>query len=105
MNNATQANPYVGARTYETKEKDFFFGREREALDLLSLVISDRLVLSYAQSGAGKRSLINTRLIPGLIAQEEYKVLPVGRLLGESNQGNESNNIYTYNLITSLIKQ
>jgi WD40 repeat protein len=105
MNNAMQANPYVGARTFETKEKDFFFGREREALDLLSLVISERLVLFYAQSGAGKSSLINTRLIPGLIEQEEYKVLPVGRLLGESNQGNESNNIYTYNLITSLIKQ
>jgi hypothetical protein len=104
MNQVIEANPYVGTRPFETKDKDFFFGRER-GIGLLSLVISARLVLFYAQSGAGKSSLINTRLIPGLIGREEYKVLPVGRLLGEFNQIAEANNIYTYNLITSLLKQ
>jgi hypothetical protein len=105
MNIDVPRNPYVGARPFGIREKEFFFGREREALDLLSLVISERLVVYYAQSGAGKSSLINTRLIPGLIEQNEYKVLPVGRLLGELNPGSETNNIYLYNLMTSLIKQ
>jgi WD40 repeat protein len=98
------ANPYVGPRTFTTQEREFFFGRDRESQDLLSVVIIERLVLFYAQSGAGKSSLINTRLIPGLI-EEEYQVLPVGRLLGESVKKTDADNIYVYNLITSLIKR
>ena len=34
--------------------------------DLLARVISRRVVVYYAQSGAGKSSLINARLLPGL---------------------------------------
>jgi hypothetical protein len=47
-------NPYVGPRTFTRQESDRFFGREREARELFSLVVSERLVLFYAQSGAGK---------------------------------------------------
>jgi ABC-type multidrug transport system ATPase subunit len=57
--NGTKPTPYVGTRPFKTDEGDRFFGRDRESLDLLSLVISERLVLFYAQSGAGKSSLIN----------------------------------------------
>lgn len=99
------SNPYVGPRTFTTEEREFFFGREREARDLLSVVITERLVLFYAQSGAGKSSLINTRLIPGLIEEGEYRILPVGRLLGEAIKREDVENIYIYNLITSLIKR
>ncbi|MCI5123681.1 MAG: hypothetical protein D3925_04190 [Candidatus Electrothrix sp. AR5] len=52
--------PYIGPRSFTRQERDRFFGREAEAGDLLSLVIAERLVLFYAQSGAGKTSLINT---------------------------------------------
>ena len=75
------ANPYVGPRTFTYAEQGRFFGREREARELLSLVISERLVLFYAQSGAGKSSLLNTRLIPGLQAAD-YAVLPMARVGG-----------------------
>jgi len=105
MMEAKTPNPYVGPRTFTTEERDFFFGREREARDLLSVVITERLVLFYAQSGAGKSSLINTRLIPGLIEEGEYRILPVGRLLGEAVKREDVENVYIYNLITSLIKQ
>ncbi len=98
-------NPYIGPRTFESTESHLFFGREREALDLLSLVISERLVLFYAQSGAGKSSLINTKLIPGLYAEEEYKVLPVGRVGGGENlSGSNYDNIFVYNLVTSIFE-
>lgn len=98
-------NPYVGARTFEIGEGDFFYGREREALDLISLVISGRLVLFYAQSGAGKSSLINTKLIPGLLEEGEYKVLPVGRVgSGAALVSSDTKNVYAYNLITSLLQ-
>lgn len=95
-------NPYVGPRTFTREEADRFFGRETEARELLSLVISERLVLFYAQSGAGKSSLINTRLIPQL-QDEGHSVLPVGRVSGELPEGvADVANIYIFNLLLSM---
>ena len=65
-------------------------------------VLSERLVLFYAQSGAGKSSLINTRLIPGL-REIGYAVLPVGRVGGEVLAGVEGiDNVYLFNLMLSI---
>ena len=58
--NTPSTNPYVGPRTFQKNEGHLFFGRDRETRDLLSLVSAEKLVLFYAQSGAGKSSLINT---------------------------------------------
>ena len=80
------ANPYVGPRTFSYEQRHLFFGRDREGRDLLARVLSERLVLFYAQSGAGKSSLINTRLIPRL-RDVGYAVLPVGRVGGELPAG------------------
>lgn len=95
-------NPYVGPRTFTQRESDRFFGREREAQELLSLVISERLTLFYAQSGAGKSSLINARLVPQLRATG-FPVLPIGRVSGQLPAGiREVDNIYCFNLFLSL---
>ena len=64
--NQPSQNPYVGPRTFTYEDREHFFGRESEAAALLARVISQRLLLFYAQSGAGKSSLINTRLVPNL---------------------------------------
>ena len=53
----TKLQPYVGPQPYELKDKDLFFGRDREARELVSLIISSRELLLYAQSGAGKTSI------------------------------------------------
>lgn len=58
------ANPYVGPRTFSYEERHLFFGREREARDILARALSERLLLFYAQSGAGKSSSLHTRLVP-----------------------------------------
>ena len=101
MTNLTD-NPYVGPRTFLEKEKDWFFGRENEARDLLSLVLSDRVVLFYAASGAGKSSLINTRLRPRL-EQKGFEVFPTGRVKGELPEDiTEVDNIFMFNLILRL---
>ncbi|MBK9049728.1 MAG: WD40 repeat domain-containing protein [Chloroflexi bacterium] len=95
-------NPYVGPRTFSEKDARRFFGREREARDLLSLVITEPLSLFYARSGAGKSSLINTRLIPGL-RQEEFVVLPVTRVSGVVPIGiKDVRNVFVFNLILNL---
>jgi hypothetical protein len=95
-------NPYVGPRAFTRAEGDRFFGREREARELLARVIAERLVLFYAQSGTGKTSLLNTRLIPQLQA-EGYAVLPVGRVSGELPAGvGDVHNIFSFNLLLHL---
>lgn len=100
---AMTENPYVGPRTFSEQEADRFFGREREARDLLSLVIADRLTLFYAQSGAGKSSLIHTRLIPQLRQEAGYLVLPVGRVGGQLPAGFPAvDNIYIFNLLLGI---
>lgn len=99
---ARPRNPYVGPRTFSEADARYFFGREREARDLLSLVISEPLVLFYAQSGAGKSSLLHARLIPAL-REEEFEVLPIGRVAGGlPAEGLRPSNIFIYNLLLSI---
>ncbi len=96
------ATPYIGPRTFSRAQSHLFFGREAEARDLLARVISERLLLFYAQSGAGKSSLLNARLIPQLEA-EGFTVLPVGRVSGELPAGaGDVDNIFLSNLMLSL---
>jgi WD40 repeat protein len=96
-------NPYVGPRTFQKEESHLYFGRDREARDLAALVSSERLVLFYAQSGAGKSSLLNTCLIPDL-EKSRYEVFPVARVSSGGVSGEEAGNIYIYNLMRSLVQ-
>ena len=98
--NAKIDNPYVGPRTFQENERDRFFGREREARDLLALAVSEQLALFYAQSGAGKSSLVNTCLIPDLRARG-FEIF-TGRVAGDAPSGIPVENIYVYNLIRGL---
>ncbi len=100
---APLANPYVGPSTFSYEQRHLFFGREREARDLLARVLSERLLLFYAQSGAGKSSLLNTRLIPQLEEDKGLVVLPVTRVSGELPAGvAQVDNIFVYNLLLSI---
>ena len=103
MNNGDPVtNPYVGPETFTQAQGHLFFGREREARDLLSRVLSERLVLFYAQSGAGKSSLLNARLIPSL-REVGYAVLPVTRVEGDLPAGiDQVDNIYLFNLMLRI---
>ncbi|HSD85532.1 MAG TPA: hypothetical protein VLG46_16850, partial [Anaerolineae bacterium] len=74
-----QNTPYIGPRPFERVDGINFFGRTRETRDLLSLIMAERVVLFYAQSGAGKTSLLNTQIIPAL-ESEGFYVLPVARV-------------------------
>jgi hypothetical protein len=92
----------VGPRPFETDDRPVFFGREREADDLLSLVMFHRIVLLYAQSGAGKSSLINTSIVPGLV-QAQFSALPIARVRGApSAKSGSVPNIYAFNVVSSI---
>jgi len=74
-------SPFVGPRPFEKEDSDRFFGRTRETEELLSLIIAHRAVLVYAQSGAGKSSLLRAGVIHRLEGQQ-YQVLRSARVHG-----------------------
>lgn len=66
MTEASKKSRYPGIRSFEREEKDLFFGRDNEALDLFSTVKVKPLTVLFSKSGIGKTSLINAGLIPYL---------------------------------------
>lgn len=104
---ATELQPYVGPRPFEQRDAEFFFGREREASELASLIIAHEAVLLYAQSGAGKTSLLNARVIP-MLTEKDFEILPVARVQGPLPQDLQPQaipNIYIFNTLMSWIKE
>ena len=94
------ANPYVGPRQFTEDDADRFFGRDREERELLAPIMAERFVLFHAQSGAGKSSLVNTRIIPAL-RRQGFEVLPKGRISGEESAA-AGPNPFVYQLMLSL---
>ncbi|MAU00081.1 MAG: hypothetical protein CL608_23315 [Anaerolineaceae bacterium] len=97
------ANPFVGPRPFERKDALLFKGRQQEARDLLTLFLARRLVLLYAPSGAGKTSLLKAKLMPDLEQEEQFEVLPVGRVGDSITPPNDfCGNRFVFNLLVSL---
>ena len=96
-------NPYVGPRPFEERHQRRFFGRDWEADELVSLVVAHPAVLLYAQSGAGKTSLLNAKLIPLLRDEEGLQVMPVARVWGEvpeEVQPEQIENLFVFNTLS-----
>jgi WD40 repeat protein len=97
-------NPYVGPRPYERGDQSKFYGRNREARDLLALLLAERTVLFYAKSGAGKTSLLNAQVIPAL-EKEGFRVLPVARVSSDAPSGvvqEAGGNVFVCSVLMSL---
>jgi len=75
--------PYIGPRPFKRDKDDQsrFFGRGVETNEIVSLITSHRLVLIYAQSGAGKTSIFNAQVISEL-EHYGFEVLPMTRVQG-----------------------
>ena len=102
---ASNSAPYVGPRPFTQADKDIFFGRTQEAIELTSLVKAHPEVLLYAQSGAGKSSLLFAKVIPILDVEEEFDVMPVGRVRSQESSvipDYKINNIYMFNALKDL---
>ncbi len=98
----TRPNPYVGPRAFEPGEK--LYGRDREVLSLLDLLIAERIVLLYSRSGAGKTSLIQAALAPALAARK-FKSFGVMRVSLEPPPGfslPETTNRYILSLLLGM---
>src|SRR5438445_9225725 len=101
---AIKREPYVGPRPFEEKDKEVFFGRDHEVDELVSLISAHQAVLLYAQSGVGKTSLVKASLIPTLVNEEHFELLPAARVRSHEAQSVSSkvDNIYMYNALGYL---
>jgi hypothetical protein len=75
---SNQSKPYKGPESYQIEDAGLFFGRDRDADQLIAKILSSRFTLVHAQSGAGKTSLLNARVIPGLESRgwSAFRILP-----------------------------
>ena len=111
-------NPYVGPRAFEEGEAGVFYGRDEEIAILEGLVMARRASLLFAQSGAGKSSLLRAGLIPELTRHEtlgsgprariyqRMRVLPVasvgGAIPGAADGDVRAQNIFVLSALSSL---
>ena len=93
-------NPYVGPRAFQPGET--LYGRDREVLELLDLVLAERIVLLHSPSGAGKTSLIQAALIPRL-EEEGFEVLPVIRVSLEQPVGTDTGEGLNHYVLSTLL--
>jgi WD40 repeat protein len=91
-------NPYLGPASFGEHDRNRFFGRDEEARQLSYLLIARRAVLLYAQSGAGKTSLLQAKVIPDLREAGEMRVLPITRVSGPA----QGQNLFVANALVGL---
>jgi hypothetical protein len=102
-----QHNPYPGPRPYQADEWEIFAGRDHETSELSSLIMSHQAVLLYAQSGAGKSSLLNAGIIPTIptLKRKGVSALPVSRVgmpIPREVRPQQVANVYTFSAIGDL---
>src|SRR5688572_25738016 len=87
--------PFIGPRPFsqDLKDQKIFFGRNYESERIISLIFSHKLVLVYAQSGAGKTSIFNAKSVPEL-QEKGLQVLPIARVGIGSNIFDKDNSDY-----------
>lgn len=113
-------NPYVGPKPFTGEESDRFFGRTEEIAILEGLVLARRVTLLFAQSGAGKSSLLNAGLIPSLqkihtggygvrkYRYQKMRVLPVlsvGGAIPADVREQDVKNVYVFSTLLTLYPQ
>lgn len=97
--------PYVGPRPFDLGQGRYFFGRLREVKELVSLIAAHKELLIYAESAAGKTSLINAALIPALERAGSVVFQPTGRFQGDSLEASihSNGNIYVRNALSRWV--
>jgi hypothetical protein len=107
MPNRPRFDPYVGPQPFRRTDAKRFFGREESTDELFSLVLASRVVILYAQSGAGKSSVVNAGLSP-LLEKHGFEVLPIARVQGVVPAGKTAlqlGNPYVYFTLASWGEQ
>jgi WD40 repeat protein len=68
---AVPANPFKGLRSFEEKDRNRLFGRERDLILMKDRIFAARTTVLFAGSGVGKTSFLNAKVVPELRKQCE----------------------------------
>lgn len=64
-------NPFKGLRSFEEKDRNRLFGRDRDLVLMKDRIFAARTTVLFAGSGVGKTSFINAKVVPELRKQCE----------------------------------
>jgi len=100
-------NPYAGPSPYQYGDGRLLAGRNWEGQQLVAQTITDGSVLFYAQSGAGKSSLINKRVIPEFQRQgfKVMRVAHIGRQFTAKVTPSKATNVFILSLLLNWESQ
>ncbi len=90
--------PFLGPRPFEAADRHLFFGRDREAYEVSSLLLANRLFILYAMSGAGKTSLVNAGVLA--LVDDELEVLPTARFVVRNPDADDAANVYSHAVLS-----
>ncbi len=74
QNQAARQNPYKALLSYDLQDMPVFFGQDENCDELMRHLDNGRLTVLYAESGAGKTSLLKAGLMSRLVAREDVPV-------------------------------
>jgi len=93
-------NPYVGPKPF--REGDPLYGRNREARDVVAMLMAERILLLHGPSGAGKTSLLQSKVIPILRDEEDFHVSGPLRVNSVPTNGFKLRNRYSWSVIVGI---
>jgi hypothetical protein len=96
---APRDNPYVGPRPFRASDR--IYGRDREARELTGLLVAERVVLLHSPSGAGKTSLLQAAVLPGL-HRRGFRIHGPLRVNAVPPDGLEMGNRYAWSVVQGL---
>ena len=70
-------NPFPGSRPFVSAEDKFFFGRSGAVTELVDTLQANRFVALVGASASGKTSLIQSGIVPALLADIKQEWIPV----------------------------
>lgn len=72
-----QRNPFPGSRPFFSSEDQLFFGRDKAVMEVIDLLLKRRFVAMVGASASGKTSLIQSGVIPALLADMKREWVPI----------------------------
>ena len=97
-----QNKRYPGVSPFTSKQKNIFFGRDKDIKNLYKLITMRNQVLLYSKSGIGKTSLLNAGVLPKL--QDKYTLIKI-RFFAYDEKNPISPIAKTLNTIQNIVKQ